>query len=200
MNENIENELERPIFITPYLREISSQIESARNSLSSSGGIFDQQHHFLIHSAIVHKILFPSINPKEIEKGNLEELRKQKRMEALKNYFSDCKSIDQNISAKKFRNHMEHIDERIDSACKHGFIMDKNIAINQAIGDSIVMFGLNKEAKLRNIENGMLTIYGESFDINEILKWLSDIENYIVRIGHPQEKMGCMTNCIFTNS
>lgn len=193
------NKYNQSIPIKPYLEEILAQIESAEKSIASSGNIFDNIHHFLIHSTIVYKILFPYLDEKKIINNDNNELRKKMRKKSLQKYFDDFDTIKKDDIVKKFRDHFEHIDERIDSVVKQNFIFDKNISYSNKIENIIRIEGLNNESKMRNYENGCFTFYGASCDIEDVRKWLDEIKNYILKKGIPKEGCGQFTNNVFIN-
>lgn len=179
-----------------YIEEIGLQIKSANKALEAGGEVFDREHHFLIHCAIIHKILWPSINKKKVTEGNEIELFKKERGESIRSYFDDSSYLT-NIQIKKFRNHFEHIDERIDDAVKKGFIVDKNISFNPGEKMGNVIQGFEKQSQLRSYENGLFCMQGECFDIQAGVKWLNKLASCIEQKGIPEIGTNTMTNCSF---
>jgi hypothetical protein len=173
--------------IIPYIEEIKSQTQSAKIVLSTNINIFDKYHYFLVHCSIIHKILFPYIDEKELINNKQSEIIKKERTECLSIYFENSTFLNNN-QVKHFRNHFEHIDERIDRITKtNSALLDKNVSSGVNILDVINVQGLKKESMLRNYENGNLTFYGETFNFEEAKKWLDSIEEYINLKGLPKE-------------
>lgn len=186
------------IKIEPYLYEIKEQIKSAKSvMLDKSLEKLDRYHYFLIHCAIIHKILFPVFQK---DKGLSKEENKQKeewlngRKKELSKYFGN---IDE-VNVRKFRNHFEHIDERLDDAIKEDrIIVDRNEVWNASLKDVFNFNGLS-QIELRNIENENLILCGEKFDLEKARKWLDDIDNLISQKGIPENSRvsSCRDNVI----
>lgn len=165
--------------INPYIDEILYQIEAAHQALKSSDDLFISHHRFLIHCAVIHKILFPSKHYLKEKEKNIAHQRERE----LSKYFACCKDINDSSNVQRFRNHFEHLDIRMDDFFKHGdkLIIDKNVFVGNS--DRCIRIGgqpLSEEYKFRNFENGKLTFMGEEFDTKEAIKWINAIKDYIV--------------------
>lgn len=173
--------------INPYLEEILSQVESAISVLNLGILEYNRYHYFLIHSSIVYKILNSYIFYNDSEK--IKEL-KNKRKKALEEYFGIkynyfINKLESLLGKGKdgFRNHLEHIDERIDIAVEKGGIVRNNIS--QGISFASV-FNLPKECFLENYENFKFSFLGEVFDLNEVKIIILEIKEYIDTKGLPE--------------
>lgn len=188
--------------IGQHIQEISNQIESAKKILAVSTTNFDHYHYFLIHCAIIYNILNPNTKP-IINKDGQEDPVKEKlrrtaeeRRKQMRDYFGEnyAKFI-LHDHAKSFRNHLEHIDERIDTAVLSGIVVDKNLKFRPG-NSAFIINTPNKESLLRGYDYGRFTFYNETFDTERAKKWLDDIDVYIKQKGIPDLGCSSITNNI----
>jgi len=167
--------------IGPYISEILYHIGAAHQALVSSDDLFINHHRFLVHCAVIHKILFP--NKHYLKKEEKELARQREKM--LSEYFARCKDINDSSNVRDFRNHFEHLDTRMDKFLGRGgetLLVDRNVFVGD-LSKCIMVKGqsLPDEYKFRNFENGILTFMGEKFDTREAIKWIDAIKDYIER-------------------
>lgn len=173
-----------------HLEEVLFQIESALGILGVSSLKNNRYHYFLIHSAIIYKILHPNLQGCTPDTIKLMEERRK----LLEEYFGDKYEIYINKlklllkeGREGFRNHLEHVDERIDNAVKKGGIARDNNSEGISIHD---FFGVPKECCLVNFENNNFTFLGETFNLDEVKSTILEIKEYINEKGLPENISG----------
>lgn len=198
-----------------HLEEILFNIESAFFVLDIKDFKDNKYHYFLIHSTIVFKILFYKDEKtlKELikkNKNNKKELNKliigKNRKNELKDYFSSdyCIFVDnlklllKENKNKEFRNHLEHIDERLDLAISKGFIVKDNVS--NGINIKSIFPDIPTESCLRNYEDGKFTFYDEKFDLLKLKDVLLEIQNFIKNKGLPENITNIISNNSFLNT
>lgn len=162
-------------YLQIHLREILYQIDCAKKSLNSlEENLFARHHHFLIHCANIHKILFPKPYKKDTP---ADKAIKKMRKEKLSDFFDNYKEFQFDKKFIDLRDHLEHFDERLDKIItdSRGNIVDQNISI----GGTLPISGIPRKCFLRNLENGKYTILGDSFNINKLADLIIKIENHI---------------------
>lgn len=150
-----------------YLQEVDAQIQYAKMCFSaykqakednSIPLIFFHVHHFVVHVANVDKILDPKpSNPRS----------------QILNASIDLTDVD----LKKFRhlrNHLEHLDERLDKWIKNhngAAFFDMNLVEGTQ--------GFPDKAFLRAMDGDIFKFYGEDYDLAELIAQLLEIEERI---------------------
>lgn len=163
-----------------YINELKLQIFYAEQSMKAPVESFLKYHHFLVHAAIICKILKPRYYKKK-DSEILEQIKKD-REQALKNYFNQYENINLNDLDVMLRNHLEHIDERIDKLISSGrsIIVDRNVVIGIPLKEAIFIEGSEDQLNyLRNMDNGYYTFYGEKYNIFKIQEVINQIKYYI---------------------
>lgn len=186
--------------IKPYLDEIKYQIQSALNSLSQSGDDYLNHHHFLIHCTIILKIITPYVDKEKInkrEKGWKSELWKEKRKTAMFEYFENNKNILDDPGVKRARDCFEHYDERLDDAVQRGVIIQDNFFLRGKSNAYLRIPPNLEKFKLRNFENGSITINGITINTAVIKKWISTLLEYINKNPINEGGVSTITNNTF---
>lgn len=198
-----------------HLEEILFNIESAFLVLDIKDIKDNKYHYFLIHSTIVFNILRykdEKTLKKLIEKNknNKNELDKlligKNRKNELKDYFgsyycmfvNNLKLLLKENKNKEFRNHLEHVDERLDIAISKGFIVKDNVSNNLNIKS--IFPNIPTESCLRNYEDGKFTFYDEKFDLLKLKDVLLEIQNFIKNKGLPENITNVISNSSFLNT
>lgn len=80
------------------------------------------------------------------------------------------------IADRKFRNHFEHYDERLEK-----WTENRNGYIDFAMNPSMYMFGHQNVSRGYNVDSNTLVFQGEVLDLNVILTALKDIKAKCIR-------------------
>lgn len=157
-------ELQEMIFISEIVLQ-SKIAQRAAERLKASQNKFDtievwcSIQSILVAAGNVSKILWPS-------KKN--ELRGERLRQIIKVEKSNP------LSERKFRNHFEHYDERIeDWFNNHSSAVYSDLAMNPSLQGNMVSYN----NRGYNSFNNTLVFRGETLDLNEILKALEEILN-----------------------
>lgn len=165
-------------------------IDEIKNGLSQNNSdiVWYAVQNFLVAAGNISKSLWPSYKKYQEQAEKLEKEEKvnklRKKAEEMKKRGEELrKSLsikdDSPIQPRKFRNHFEHFDERLEiwasSSKRHNFV-DSNI------GPSKMITGIDAKDFIRNFDNTTweLTFRGDKYEIKPIIDIIHELHNKVL--------------------
>lgn len=158
------NGLQEMIFVGEIILQ-SEIAQRAAERLEAANGSFDNIEvwssiqSILVATGNVSKILWPPYKKNEKRGEKLRQL-----LQVQENNI---------LSERKFRNHFEHYDSRIDDWFKNDY---SGVYIDLAMNPSLGSIGFNTHRGYNSFNNTLI-FRGQLLDLNKVLKALEDIHN-----------------------
>jgi hypothetical protein len=146
-----------------FAKESYNEYQTQKNKVSSdSKQLFRAIHHFSIHAANISKLIDKVIKPVNSIKAML--------------LSSTIDHLDADLSPlRKLRNHLEHFEERLDAW--HYLHSGQPILDMNIINSSTKGLRVDECLRIMDIENDIIYILGEKFELNILYDLICKIEN-----------------------